>query len=334
MRKGFLVALSLVLLAAQPAWGQASRNANPDSPGPAKVGGNVVVRGADPVTGDIPVDLGLSLRDPASKRGARDEAGGSEIDGVRACWGNVTEGPVDEEVDVTRKLTTMVKGKPVVTEVYDHTDRKYTFMCNGAVFKVVTKCVRGNCPPPPPPSRPRNWNLVVRQLTTVSSVVKLPPPSMQFVPKPIRDAPIVGLPFFYGVSKEQFDGMIQRRLVFCFDEECGSLNFSAIPRAVVVDPIDRLSRTDVGVRSSCRRPIPEIRSGEDAARADRDCALVFENSGSFDLDFGLLYDVGWTLNRWAFTVAPPVSSDRMELTAWTRQTILVHQVQPVLTYGK
>ncbi len=277
------------------------------------------------------VRLDLTFGSPGSQRDASDD--GDALPGAAVGWVGVDIIPPDKDIDIVKDVITHDRnGKQIVTSTYVRTERHITYMCNGQVFKTIIRCIRGDCPPPSTtPPRKISINKLIKRLVD-NGTLTLPMPEIVSTPKPSDIAPLVGMPFFYGVSATQFNEIITEPLTICFDEDCGSLIASAAPRAVYLDPKNSLPN-DPDIKTTCRQPIPQINSAADAAPGlpARNCAVVFQNAGHYTVEFGLAYELIWTINRWNFTQRPPIERGSKQLVVWTNTEITTHQIQPVLT---
>ena len=186
------------------------------------------------------------------------------------CWGG-SQSKSSRFEDTTVQVPVLdAKGKPAKkpdgspitrTEIVKRFEI-ITYECQGALLRVVTRCIfdnltPGGCPPPRKHKKPSLRSLVNTLLK--SRAIDLPLPRPVFAPQVKKTAPLVGLPFFYGVSAEQFNTPVSDNLRICFNEEddCASIRLSAVPERVIFDPKESL--TNNTLRTTCKP-----RSGEPA----------------------------------------------------------------------
>jgi hypothetical protein len=327
--------LTLLFLGYAASAAKAGPGNGPDPLGGAKPKGGVAVVNSTDGT-NVYGQPGIARPDLTLTPGPQSDAGddGDALPpGAAVCFGGIDIAPPDEDVDVFIDVVSRDRqGKRVVTHTYDRTERHITYMCNGQPFKTITRCIRGNCPPPSTkPPRRMSLNKVLNQLMA-SGTLTLPMPNITTTPKPSDIAPLVGMPFFYGVTAAQFNDIQTLPLTLCFDEDCGSLILSAAPRAVYFNP-KRSMPDDPSIKTTCKQPMPEIHSAADAAQGlpARNCAVVFQNSGHYPVEYGLAYELIWSINRWNFTQRPPIERGNKKVVVWTNTELTIHQIQPVLT---
>jgi hypothetical protein len=266
-----------------------------------------------------------------------DASGGADADppaGAKTCGGGLeliaaerTIEIVDEVVNDTTDSQTKLT-KPAAYTVQD-----ITMKCGGRVLGTSRRCIKPGtraCPP-----RKRQPTINVRSFirrAVISGDLKLPMPTPQFVPPPIKDAPLVGMPFFYGVTPRQWNLTISRRLTFCsgsgLDIECGELLVTAKPDIAKLDPGRALENPDI--KTTCRRATPNVKTLDDATREGRDCAVVFQKSGIYDIRLGLRYNITLELTRWEFETPPTITNTTIPVNVWRTITLNIKQIQPVI----
>jgi hypothetical protein len=257
------------------------------------------------------------------------------------CWGGsqskssrFEDTPVQVPVlDAKGKPTKNADGSPITrTEIVKRFEI-ITYECRGAALRIVTRCIfdkvtPGGCPPPRPHKKPNLRSLVNTLLK--DHAIDLPLPRPVFAPQVKKTAPLVGLPFFYGVSAEQFNTPVSDDLRICFNEEddCASIRLSAVPERVIFDPGESL--TNNALRTTCKQPTPAIASSASAGRAGKDCMVTFQKAGSFPVEFILVYRLTWTLNEWSFVVGPPSTTESLPAAVPVPYIMVVKQRQPVV----
>ncbi len=249
------------------------------------------------------------------------------------CVGPPEPQPEDVVIEVPREEQTVGADKKSVTKIVISQQSVSTFKCNGQVFGQVHKCLN-NCPPPKPRTPTMRVSSAVRR-AILRGVIKLPPALPQFVPKTSRDAPIVGMRTFYGITQEQWNHRFERSLQVCVrgeEVDCAAVTLNMKPIAVWFDP--KHARTEPeGIRKTCKRPIPTVKTGDDAQREGLDCAVVYDDSGTFNVRMGLVYNIEYTVQRWSFLLPPPTGDiNTTPVVVWNDITAEIKQFQPVLTY--
>jgi hypothetical protein len=255
--------------------------------------------------------------------------------GTVICMSEIEEQPEERVVDIKRKEITVDANNQEHTRlVYDHTEQQTIHSCGGQVIGIVRKCLRGNCPPQPslPPSSARVSIRSIVRTAAMRGSFQLPEPDAKWVPEPVRDAPLVGMPFFYGVSAEQWAQVIKRSLTVCtFGAyvQCATIALKATIVGVAFDPLNSLRR-EPGIRTTCKRPIPKVRSGDDAQREGRDCAVVFQDSGVYDIRLGLDYRITATVTKSIDDFVRVTTNEPIDVTVWNTHSLIIKQFQPVL----
>lgn len=257
------------------------------------------------------------------------------------CWGG-SQSKNSEFFETVHQVQVFdAKGKPMkkpdgspVTkpEIVKKIER-ITYTCNGSSLRVVVRCILdkitpGGCPPGRPGKKP-NIRAFVKTLLANRSI-DLPLPRPVFAPQVTKNAPLVGLPFFYGLSEAQFYTPVSDVLSVCFNEEddCASIRLSAVPERLIFDP--GLSLADPSLQMNCVRPTPMVSNRGSAAKAGKDCSVTFQKAGSFPVEFILLYRLTWTLNEWSFVVGPPTITGSIQAPIPVPYTMVVKQRQPVV----
>ncbi len=277
------------------------------------------------------------------------ESGGDATPGDEAdpgqpaqfCWGG-SQSKSSEFFETVHQVQAFdPKGKPLkkpdgspVTrpEIVKKIER-ITYTCKGASLRIVVRCIfdkitPGGCPPGKPGKKP-NIRAFVKTLLKNGSV-DLPLPRPVFAPRVTKNAPLVGLPFFYGISEEQFYTPVSENLRVCFNEydDCASIRLSAVPERLIFDP--GASLADPSLLTKCARPTPAVNNRGSASKAGKDCSVTFQKAGSFPVEFVLVYRLTWTLNEWSFVVGPPTLTQSIQAPIPAPYTMVVKQRQPVV----
>jgi hypothetical protein len=213
-----------------------------------------------------------------------------------------------------------VNGKPLRTERY------VTITCNGNVIRQFWQCL--SCPPTVPP----DIKSVVRKQVR-DQVTKLQKPTPSFWPKPIGDAPLPGVGFFYGIYKAQFDTVQPDWLTVCALYDCISVFVKSKPIGVYFTPGDGTARL-----TSCNWEGPVVRSRKEANVANdpiagvplRRCRHVYKKAGKYTARLQILYEISWTLHDWTFRDAPPLDSGVLYAATGPPFPLTVHERQPVV----
>jgi hypothetical protein len=295
------------------------------------------------VTGSVSVEGSKASSWVQLTEARSDSAPADETDRQPAqfCWGG-SQSKSSQFIETPIQVPVLdAKGKPLKrpdgsavtrTEIVKKIEI-ITYSCKGSTLRVVTRCIfdkitPGGCPPPKQPKKPYIRGLV-RTLLAKGSI-DLPLPRPVFAPLVTKNAPLVGLPFFYGVSNAQFYTPISQDLRVCFNEEddCGSLRLSAVPERVIFDP--GASLADASLRTKCLRPTPAVNNRDAAAKAGKDCSVTFQKAGSFPVEFILVYRLTWTINEWSFVVGPPNLTESLPAPVPAPYTMVVKQRQPVV----
>jgi hypothetical protein len=303
--------------------------------GPSTDGSNIP-------SGDGGLDLENSSGDP------RD----IEAD-AQSCGGAVQLHPrsVYEEVLGTATFTDK-DGKRTTQTIVNEIWQVHTMMCGGKPFATVRKCVGGQ--KPCPPKHPRRVSLkAIIGHGALRSTLTLPMPRMQFTPEESTDAPIVGLPMFYGINEQQWNDIPERELILCFVKptiDCVVLNVKAKPIAVKLDTANAVLVTNEPenpnnhnpnntiastpkktIQETCQRPIPEVHNFTDAKQQGRDCAVVFQNSGYYPaMRMGIKYNIVVNVVKWTLDETYSESTTSMQANVWRTFTLNIKQFQPVL----
>ncbi len=328
------IALSLLICTVGLVSSSLSRPAFADSGSPIPPS----TTGADPRRGGTGVtvkkDGKVDLQSTAGGSGAADQ--GDQLPANAAiCMSEINEQPEERVVDIEHKeITVDANNVEHIRNVYDRTEQQTVYSCAGQVIGIVRKCIRGNCPPQP--SRPQTpARISIRnavRTATLRGTFQLPEPVAKWVPEPVRDAPLVGMPFFYGVSADQWRQVIKRSLTICTIGEfvqCASIAVKATITGVEFDPLNSLKQ-EPGIRTTCKRSIPNVKSGDDARREGRDCAVVFQDSGVYDIRLGLDYNIDATITKTIDDFIRIETRDPLTATVWNNHSLIVKQFQPVL----
>jgi hypothetical protein len=274
-----------------------------------------------PVVGPTRVDLAAIAGAPP----------GDLPSGSGVCFSSTAvESKAEETVEYEEVITVDVNKKTIRKSVPLRTFEVKTYSCNGKVLGVSRKCVSGKCPPAKKKKRPSIWSVV--RYAVATDELMLDPPELILTPRPSSDAPLVGLPMFYGTTQAQWNLATIRYLSACSggtdDYECQFLSVKINADTTLFDP--GASLDDRSIRETCKRPTPDVHSFEDATNAGRDCAVVFQNAGTFEVRFGLRYHLDVVVIT--FSEEDGANSRQADIyaTAWQSMSLTTRQRQPVL----
>jgi hypothetical protein len=227
---------------------------------------------------------------------------------------NKTEWYVDAK-DKVRKSRLVYDYKAVLVRVH----------CGARLMRTFVRCTK-DCPPRPPTPVPDLGRMVQRQVGR--ELLRLEKPQQSLFPKPSSQAPVPGMPFFYGVADRQFDTTQEFPLTACGLFDCVSVLLRAKPIGVYFDPGD-----GIGKRKTCVTSGPAVSNREQAAKAtsaENPCFVVFQKAGTFNTRIYLRYQATWTFSQWTLAGAPLIGSGTRTGTTSRQLNITVHERQPVV----
>jgi hypothetical protein len=232
-----------------------------------------------------------------------------------------------EPIDRYEKVKKVAKDGTVtyVDGKYLRTERFVTISCNGSLLRQFWQCT--SCPSATIP----NFKRVVRaQLRRQVAELQQPNPSLW--PKLSNQAPLPGIPFFYGINGSQFRDPQPDWLTVCVRYDCASVFVSAKPKRVYFTPGD-----GTPLKTSCDWAGPVVESKKAAYPADplvaasyKKCRHVFKKAGKFRANLEILYEISWKFHDWTFPGAPPVETGLIYGTTGQPFTLTVHERQPVV----
>jgi hypothetical protein len=267
------------------------------------------------------------------------DTGSSASDGVSnsgdACYGPAVPRYVKHTPVWTTKTETVrdstgvpVKDKAgnVVTKVVnDKLIMRVEIWCNGSLLRVFDRCIGGNCPPREPETADLRW-LILSKLRT--ELITFPAPDPFLWPHPSTEAPLPGVPFFFGVQPSQFSSLVERHLTACSALDCVSVSMTADPKAVFFDPGDGRPRLE-----DCEAQGPAITSKVLAAKRKDDypeCQVTYRRAGDFDVELSLLYLITTRVTGSSFDIFVPLAPPPFFATTALPFTMTVHERQPVV----
>jgi hypothetical protein len=240
-------------------------------------------RGSGDSSGVTPIPGGGAAFAAEARDGAPDDAPPN----TDTCFGPPEQAPADVVIEVPWEEETIDANKKRVTKLVLSQQSISTFNCNGRPFAQVKRCIK-NCPPAKPRTPTMRVSSAVRR-AILRGIIKLPPVAPVFIPKTSNDAPIVGMRTFYGISQQQWNFRFERSLQVCIrgeEVDCAAITLKIKPTAVWFDP--KRARTEpTGLRKTCERPIPTVKTGDDAQREGLDCAVIYNDSGTFTFAWDL-----------------------------------------------
>jgi hypothetical protein len=216
--------------------------------------------------------------------------------------------------------------KSKTRSVFVRQEQLVTVHCGSRLMRSFTRCLRGACPPQQPTLIPDIETVVRRQIGR--ELLRLEKPQQSLFPKPSSEAPIPGVPFFYGVSDRQFDTIQEFPLTACGTLDCVSVLMRAKPVAVYFDPAD-----GSGKRKTCTSSGPAVSNrneAKDATGAKNPCFVVFQKAGKFKSRIFLRYEATWTFSQWTLAATPRFGSGTQMGTTSRQLNITVHERQPVV----